>query len=59
MDNVHFIGSGMGNGRDGNFILVDISQEGKVNLQLIAIDEEDPNALGKLEDHRPPKEPRK
>ena len=48
--NLHFIGSGMGGGKKDNFILVNISRKGEVSFELIAINGDDPAALGRLED---------
>lgn len=47
---LHFIGSGMGGGKKDNFILVNISRKGEVSFELIALNGDDHNALGKLED---------
>jgi len=49
-DNIHFIGSGMGGNVRDNFIIVDIKEDKSVEFRLIAINGDDINALGNLED---------
>jgi 3',5'-cyclic AMP phosphodiesterase CpdA len=51
--NLHFIGSGMGQGKDDNFIIVRVGPDGQVNLELIAL-QGSRNRLGRLEDYKLP-----
>lgn len=50
-ENITLIGSGMGGGEKDNFILVDVMQNKTVQFRLIAINGDDINALGKLEEY--------
>lgn len=49
--NVTYISSGMGGGVRDNIVIVDVLNDGEVNLRLIALNGEDINGLGKLEDY--------
>lgn len=49
--NVTLIASGMGGRMEDNFILVDIQKDKTVHFQLIALNGDNQNALGKLEDY--------
>jgi hypothetical protein len=53
-DNMFLIGSGMGNMREDNFIIVRVDQDKSVSFRLIALNGEDIDALGKLEDYKLP-----
>jgi hypothetical protein len=50
-DNVSYIASGMGGGLQDNFIVVDVSENGNVSYRLIALNGNDINAMGNLEDY--------
>lgn len=54
--NITFIGSGMGNGDSDNFIIAHVSDSGFVDYELIALNNDDIHALGKLEDYELPTE---
>jgi hypothetical protein len=51
--NIAYIASGMGHGIDDNFVIVQVDENGTVNLELIALQGEK-NRLGKLEDYTLP-----
>jgi hypothetical protein len=53
-NNVSFIASGMGGGVRDNFVIVDVHEDKTVSYRLIALNGEDINALGKLEDFQLP-----
>jgi hypothetical protein len=53
-DNMFLIGSGMGNMREDNFIIVQVDQDKTVSFRLITLNGDDIDALGKLEDYRLP-----
>jgi hypothetical protein len=48
---LHFVASGMGGGKRDNFILVNVNGDGMVQLDLIALNGDDPGALGDLTDY--------
>ncbi len=48
-DNIFFIASGMGGGERDNFLIVTVTDE--VQIRLVAINGDDPDALGRLEDY--------
>lgn len=48
-DNITLIGSGMGGGVEDNFIVTEVYQD-SVNFNLVAINGDDPKALGELTD---------
>ncbi len=50
-DNITLIGSGMGGMKNDNFIIVNVLKNKKVNYQLIALNKNDIDALGKLESY--------
>ena len=50
-NNITFIASGMGGRKQDNFIIVDVNQDKSVTFQLISLNTDDINALGKLEDY--------
>jgi|GEM_PF-3303885 len=50
-DNRHFIASGMGGGVRDNYLVVDINSKGEVRFNIIALNGDDKNALGRIEDH--------
>jgi hypothetical protein len=50
-NNITFIASGMGGRIQDNFILVNVNKYDSVNFQLVALNGDEINALGKLEDH--------
>jgi len=54
--NMKFVGSGMGDEDGDNFIIVNVSNEGGVKFELIAINGNDINALGKIEEYILPSE---
>ncbi len=49
-DNITLIGSGMGNGNNDNIIITDVYQDSLYH-HLVAINGDDPNALGELSDY--------
>jgi len=53
-DNITLIASGMGGGVRDNFVIVDISEDKTVSFRLIALNGDDINSLGKLEDYKIP-----
>lgn len=53
-DNFTLIASGMGGGQRDNMIWVDVDESGGAMLRLIALNGDDENALGNLEDYRLP-----
>jgi hypothetical protein len=54
--NMKFIGSGMGDEDGDNFIIVNVLNNGELEFKLIAINGEDIDALGELEDYKLPTE---
>jgi len=50
-DNITLVASGMGGEERDNFVIIDVTEDGNVNFRLIAINGDDPNALGNLEDY--------
>ena len=50
-ENVHLIASGMGGGTHDNFVIVEVGIDKSVSFKLIAINGNDVNALGNLEDY--------
>ncbi len=48
--NIQLIASGMGKGQGDNFLIVEVDESKKVQINLIALNGDDENALGKLED---------
>ena len=51
IQNITFIASGMGDEDDDNIVIVNVSIEGIIDYDLIAINGDDINALGELEDY--------
>ncbi len=51
-ENIHLIATGMGGGKRDNFVICHIHEDKSVSYKLIALNEEDDGALGKLEDYR-------
>ena len=51
-DNITLIASGMGGEARDNFVIVDVYNDKTVSFRLIALNGDDINALGKLEDYR-------
>lgn len=51
-DNITLVASGMGGRKQDNFVITNVYQDGRVDFQLIALNEDDINALGKLEDYK-------
>ena len=49
--NVHYIASGMGHGEEDNLVVVEVDAAGAVAFRLVALNGDDPDALGALEDH--------
>jgi len=52
-DNITFIASGMGGEARDNFVIVDVQPDKTVSFRLIALNGDDINSLGRLEDYRP------
>ncbi|OIQ30776.1 MAG: hypothetical protein BM564_00775 [Bacteroidetes bacterium MedPE-SWsnd-G2] len=50
-DNITFVASGMGGEQRDNFIFIDVKKDKSVEFRLIALNGDDINALGKLEDY--------
>ena len=53
-DNITFVASGMGNFKSDNFIIIDVLPDKSLRYRLIAINGDDEDALGKLEDYQLP-----
>ena len=53
-DNITFVASGMGDGNGDNFIIVEVFEDKSINFRLIAINGNDINALGDLEEYELP-----
>lgn len=53
-DNITLIASGMGTELRDNFIIIDVAKNKEVSFRLIALNGDDINALGKLEDFQLP-----
>ncbi len=53
-DEVTFIATGMGGGQRDNFVVTTITSEGEVQFKLKALNGNDVDALGELEDYRLP-----
>ncbi len=51
--NMHYIGSGMGEGKEDNFIIVRVEPDGEIKLELIALQGRR-ERLGRLEDYKLP-----
>ncbi len=51
---IRFIASGMGGGSRDNFIIVSVTTDGAVSFRLVALNDDDPDALGRLEDYSLP-----
>ena len=51
-DNITFIASGMGGEARDNFVIVDVQPDKTVSFRLIALNGDNINALGRLEDYR-------
>jgi hypothetical protein len=51
-DNITLIASGMGGEVRDNFVIVDVYNDKTIHFRLIALNGDDINALGKLEDYR-------
>lgn len=49
-DNITLIGSGMGGGKNDNFIIADVGFDGSIQLNLINLNDQYYNTLGYLED---------
>lgn len=49
-ENITFIASGMGGRKQDNFVIININKNNTVSFQLVALNGDDINALGKLED---------
>ena len=50
-DNITLIASGMGGNVRDNFVIIDVYDDGSVGYRLIALNDPDVTALGKLEDY--------
>ena len=50
-DNITLIASGMGGNVRDNFVIIDVYEDGSVGYRLIALNDPDVTALGKLEDY--------
>jgi hypothetical protein len=53
-NNITLIASGMGGGIRDNFIIVDVHEDSSVSFRLIALNGDNVNALGELEDYELP-----
>lgn len=49
--NITYVASGMGGGVRDNFVIVNVSGNGNVSFDLIALNDENSNALGNLKDY--------
>jgi hypothetical protein len=49
--NITFIACGMGGRKQDNFIIVNVKQDKSIDFELISLNGDDVNALGKLEDY--------
>ena len=54
-DNVHLIASGMGNGKNDNFVIVEIDENDQVKLKLIGLHNKLFNELINLDNYQLPK----
>ena len=50
-DNITFIASGMGNKKSDNLVILDVMNDKSIRYRLIALNGDDIDALGKLEDY--------
>jgi hypothetical protein len=53
-DNITYIGSGMGNYKEDNMVIVEVLPDKTLRYRLIALNGDDVNALGELTDYRLP-----
>lgn len=53
-DHITLIASGMGNRNTDNFVIIDVYSDNSIQYRLIALNGDDINALGKLEDYMLP-----
>lgn len=51
-DNMTFIASGMGNGVSDNIVIIEVMSDKSLRYRLYALNGDDPDALGKLEDYK-------
>lgn len=51
-DNIHCIASGMGGGERDNFVLAKVHDDKSVTLQVMALNNDDPYSLGRVEEHQ-------
>lgn len=49
--NIHYIATGMGDGKGDNYLEIDVLSDGDVIVNLISIDGSDPSALGSFTDY--------
>jgi hypothetical protein len=52
IDNYHFIATGMGGGNDDNIIITSIYENGEVEFDIVTLNGNNINRLGKLEDYK-------
>jgi len=52
--NIHLVATGMGGGEKDNFIIVQVLSDGTVTFRLIALNGDNIDALGRLEDYQLP-----
>ena len=50
--NIHLIATGMGGGRRDNFVICHVHDSGSVSFKLVALNEDNEAALGRLEEYR-------
>lgn len=51
IENIQFITTGMGGMKNDNFVIVHVYNDNSVEFELFALNGDDPNRLGALEDH--------
>lgn len=52
--NLHFIGSGMGAGKNDNYLIVRVLDDDSVEIKVVALSNENPHALGFIQNHPAP-----
>jgi hypothetical protein len=53
--NLRYIASGMGGGDRDNYLVFKVRRDGTVDIQVIALNGNDPHALGRAKDHQVPR----
>lgn len=50
-ENVHFLATGMGDGEGDNILEIDVLSDGRLDIDLIALNTDDPTSLGAYKDY--------